>query len=109
LGSLGCNVFINEGKVTGLIDFERCLWGDELLEVGFRTYGYEKGFFDGYGISGLSKEQQIRAEWYDIYLFLISSLECDYRLYDSRWAYEWGSKMLLEWAEKMEKRLQKVD
>jgi Fructosamine-3-kinase len=91
------NVFVDEDKVTGLIDFERCLWADELMEVGFRTYGYEKAFFDGYGIKELSLEQAVRAEWYDIYLFLISGLECDYRLYDNRWAYEWGTKMLLEW------------
>lgn len=94
------NVFIDEGKVTGLIDFERCLWADELMEVGFRTFGYEKAFFDGYGISSLEKEQLKRAEWYDIYMFLISCLECDYRLYDNRWSYDWGTKMLLEMVEK---------
>jgi aminoglycoside phosphotransferase (APT) family kinase protein len=99
------NVFVDEDKVTGLIDFERCLWADELMEVGFRTYDYEKAFFDGYGITGLSLEQLVRAEWYDIYLFLILCLECDYRLYDSRWAYERGTKMLLEWVEKKELKL----
>lgn len=96
------NVFVEEGKVTGLIDFERCLWADELLEVGFRTHDYVKEFFDGYGITGLNAEQLTRAEWYDIYLFLILSLECDYRLYDNRWAYDWGTKMLQEWVEKKE-------
>jgi aminoglycoside phosphotransferase (APT) family kinase protein len=30
------NVFIADGKVTGVTDFERCMWADELLEVGFR-------------------------------------------------------------------------
>jgi fructosamine-3-kinase len=94
------NVFISEDKVTGLIDFERCLWADELMEVGFRTCWYEKAFFDGYGIVELNHNQFIRAEWYDIYLFLLFCLECDYRLYDNRWAYEYGTKMLLECVEK---------
>lgn len=98
------NVFVNEDKITGVIDFERCLWADELMEVGFRTYDQSKAFLSGYGITELSLEKIIRAEWYDIYLFLIMSLECDYRLYDSRWAYEWGTKMLLEWVEKKECR-----
>ena len=97
------NVFVNQGEITGLIDFERCLWADVLMEVGFRTYDYHKAFFDGYGLE-LDKDQQARAEWYDIYLFLISCLECDYRGYDNRWAYEWGTKMLQEWVEKKESR-----
>ena len=31
------NVFILNKRITGIIDFERCLWADELMEVGFRT------------------------------------------------------------------------
>ncbi len=94
------NVFIDEDKITGIIDFERCLWADELMEVGFRTCWCEKGFIEGYGFKELKPDQLIRAEWYDIYLFLICCLECDYRMYDNRGAYEFGTKMLLEWVEK---------
>lgn len=91
------NVFLENGNITGIIDFERCLWADALMEVGFRTYGYEKAFFDGYGIEKLTEAEKIRVKWYDIYLFLISCLECDYRQYDNRGAYEWGCDMLLKW------------
>lgn len=94
------NVFIEGDKVTGLIDFERCLWADAFMEVGFRTCWSEKAFLDGYGIVGFKPDQMIRIEWYDIYLFLTCCLECDYRLYDNRWAYEFGTKMLSEWVEK---------
>lgn len=31
------NIFVDDGKLTGLIDWERCLWGDSLMEVGFRS------------------------------------------------------------------------
>lgn len=96
------NVFIKHSTVIGIIDFERCLWADELMEVGFRTYGYEKAFFEGYGMEGLDQEQTIRAKWYDIYLFLLSSLECDYRGYDNRDAYNWGNDMLIKWIHGME-------
>ncbi len=96
------NVFVSEGEITGLIDFERCLWGDELLEIGFRTCWPGDAFFDGYGLGKLTAEQIRRSQWYDIYLFLISSLESDYRQYDDNGSYEWGSKMLLEWVEKIE-------
>ncbi len=94
------NVFIHEDKITGIIDFERCLWGDPLMEVGFRTCWYDKAFIEGYGFTELSPDQLTRAEWYDIYLFLLFCLECDYRMYDNRWAYEYGTKMLLEWVDK---------
>lgn len=102
------NVFIHEGKVTGIIDFERCLWADVLMEVGFRTCWNDKAFLRGYGIPELSPDQLKRAEWYDIYLFLIFCLECDYRLYDNRWAYEYGTKMLSEWAEKKKTNMNSI-
>lgn len=91
------NVFIADGKVEGIIDFERCLWADELMEVGFRTYGYKKAFFDGYGISKLSREEERRAKWYDIYVALIWCLESDYRGYENRDLYQWGCDMLKKW------------
>jgi fructosamine-3-kinase len=95
------NVFVKDGNITGLIDFERCMWADELLEVGFRTYGYDENFFRGYGITELTENQKRRAKWYDIYLFLICSLECDYRFYDTRDTYEWATGMLIQWVEEM--------
>lgn len=95
------NVFIKDKNIVGIIDFERCLWADELMEVGFRTYGYEQGFFDGYGIKELTTAQAKRAKWYDIYLFLIVSLECDYRKYDTMDSYHWACEMLEKWIQEL--------
>ena len=95
------NVFLKDNKVSGIIDFERCLWADELMEVGFRTYGFEQAFFDGYGMPALDEEQTYRAKWYDIYLFLINSLESDYRGYTDRGISRWGSEMLVKWVEEI--------
>ncbi len=97
------NVFIRDNKVTGLIDFERCLWADELMEVGFRTCWYNEAFQQGYGTKELSHSQMVRARWYDIYLFLISILECDYRKYETRDTYNWATQMLKKWISEMEK------
>lgn len=88
------NVFVKNGTVTGIIDFERCLWADELMEVGFRTSGYEESFYRGYGMELLSPEQKQRAKWYDVYLYLINCLECDYRMYETRDMYRWACGML---------------
>lgn len=89
------NVFVKDGIVTGIIDWERAIWGDPLLEVGFRTYAQDKEFVTGYGIS-LSKSQQRRALWYDIYLMLLVSLECEYRQYETMDMYHWASSVLGE-------------
>lgn len=96
------NVFVEGNKVTGLIDFERCLWGDELLEVGFRSYLYNENFFNGYGISKLSEDQKRRARWYDFYMFLIMVMEGEYRKYDDSGFKDWGTRMLKEWMAEME-------
>ena len=89
------NVFIHNGKISGIIDFERCLWADPLMEVGFRTYHCEPSFFEGYGIMKLHEEEKRRARWYDLYLFLIQCLEGDYRGYKDRGLYDWSKDMLL--------------
>lgn len=95
------NVFVENGRITGLIDFERCLWADPLMEVGFRTYGLFPPFLEGYGGKSLTKEEFRRAKWYDVYLFLIACLECDYRQYDTRDTYIWGTGMLRKWIQEL--------
>lgn len=98
------NIFVLDGKITGLIDFERCLWADELMEVGFRTYGYNEKFFQGYGIENLNDNEQIRAKWYDVYLFLICSIEGTYRNYETKDIYNWGTDMIKKWITEFEER-----
>lgn len=90
------NVFVENGQITGLIDFERCIWADELMEVGFRSYGYNEDFYRGYGIGELTQTQKIRVNWYDLYLFLINALECDYRHYEGREMYDWAKQKIVE-------------
>ncbi|SFR81655.1 Phosphotransferase enzyme family protein [Anaeromicropila populeti] len=90
------NIFVKNNRITGLIDFERCMWADVLMEVGFRTHDCDKSFLEGYGICELSKNQKIRAKWYDIYLFLIISLESDYRNYETRDPYFWATDRLIQ-------------
>ena len=95
------NIFVKDGKVTGIIDWERCIWGDPLLEVGFRCYDMNPNFLKGYGISSLNENQKRRALWYDIYLFLLQSLECEYRNYETMDFYDRAIKFLKEQFEKL--------
>lgn len=88
------NIFVKDGNITGLIDWERCIWGDPLLEVGFRTYSTNKDFLSGYGLTEQTAFQERRALWYDIYLLILMSLECEYRCYETDDIYQWATKLL---------------
>ena len=87
------NIFVKDGRITGIIDWERSLWGDPLMEVGFRTYSGRTSFLKGYNIV-LSPNQKRRALWYDIYLLLLMTLECEYRQYETQDVYNWAAQML---------------
>lgn len=88
------NVFIKNGRITRLIDFVRCLWADSLMEVGFRTDRQNKDFPDGYGIGEFTSGQTARIVWYDLYLYLISSLEYDYRKYPDNGILLWSREKI---------------
>lgn len=90
------NVFIKDKKISGIIDFERCIWGDPLLELGFRSYDRNADFFEGYGVLSLTKEEDRRARWYDVYQFLLMILESEYRKYETDDLYTWSKDMIVQ-------------
>lgn len=81
------NVFVKDGKVSGIIDFERCRWADPLMEYGFRSLGANKDFYRGYGVNEFTQKQSMRILWYDLYLHLVMTIECDYRQYEDDTQY----------------------
>ncbi len=87
------NIFVEpkSGRITGLIDFERALWGDPLMEFQYRTLEVSPAFESGYGAALLdSPTSRARRTLYNLYLYLIMVIECAYRHYDTddqdRWA-----------------------
>lgn len=88
------NIFVRDGMVTGIIDWERSLWGDPLMEVGFRTYSDNSSFLKGYNMDALTLNQKRRALWYDIYLLILVALECEYRKYETLDMYHWSTQLL---------------
>lgn len=97
------NIFLDKGKVMGLIDWERCLWGDPLMEVGFRSYSQSPDFLRGYGIGQLTEEEKRRVLWYDLYLLMIAAQEHVYRKYETADTYEWATTLLGEKYEELKK------
>lgn len=91
------NVFVNEGRITGLIDHERALWGDPLMEHFFSFFSNSTSFLDGYGVASPSVHSNTRERrmLYDLYLSLVLRIECAYRHYQEEHT-QWTISVLNE-------------
>lgn len=87
------NVFVQEDKISGIIDFERAIWGDPLMEYFFRAHCHNENFIKGYGLD-LRKEAPVRALLYDMYLYLIMVIETKYRNYSDDWQIHFATEKL---------------
>jgi aminoglycoside phosphotransferase (APT) family kinase protein len=91
------NVFVDPEtqRINGIVDFERALWGDPLMEVGFAFRGPQSAYAEGYGRGRgrpmfVDEQDTLRRCLYNVYLYAIMVIECIYRRYDNdgqeRWA-----------------------
>lgn len=93
------NVFVHDHVVTGLIDFERCLWGDPLIEINF--WNRPPGTIEGYGSDPMAEEGAVqRRTLYDLYFYLVMIIESKYRGYTEEHE-AWPRKQLDELLAKM--------
>ncbi|KTD88053.1 phosphotransferase family protein [Paenibacillus etheri] len=90
------NVFVREGRIVALIDWERALWGDPLMEYYFRYIENSEHYCRGYGNSFDSPNECARKKLYDLYIDLIYFIECYSRKYDSQGHLKWAHDNLLE-------------
>ena len=74
---------IENKKISGIIDFERALWADPLMEYYFSDFMNNKDFCAGYGINlnELDENSKIRRKLYNLYLYLVLKIECYYSNY----------------------------
>jgi aminoglycoside phosphotransferase (APT) family kinase protein len=87
------NVIVSDDRhIVGIIDCDRAMWGDPLIEVYFGKFFNHEYFSLGYGIDPIfDANMKIRRAIYDIYLDFIMVVESYYRGYDDnhkKWAYE---------------------
>jgi aminoglycoside phosphotransferase (APT) family kinase protein len=69
-------------QVTGLIDYERAMWADPLMEVNFVLKGNDDAFMAAYGTPLLAEEAgRTRRALYDLYLSTVMTVESTYRRY----------------------------
>lgn len=84
------NIFVKNKRLSGIIDFERALWGDVLMEHEFSSFGEPaEGFEEGYGKKTYSQGELQRRSLYRLYRYLCMIIECDYRHYEDDGQYNW--------------------
>lgn len=79
------NFFVKDGHVVGLIDFERALWAEPLMEAQFRAlaWGGVDEALRGYGKTEFTPDELRRCWLYTLHLALVMHVECFYRHYGS--------------------------
>ena len=88
------NVFVKDGHVSGIIDWERALWGEPFMDDRFRMHNRGKHFLEGFGQTSFSEDELIRLRWYDIILYLTMMIEVYYREFEDEGQYFWAKEML---------------
>lgn len=79
------NFFVKNGQITGIIDFERALWAEPLMEAQFREL-FGAGVthaMRGYGKTIFTFAEEQRKQLYSLHLALTMNIECYYRNYDT--------------------------
>lgn len=84
-------------QINGLIDFERVLWADPLIEVVFSNLNPDSPAAQGFGGNVLRTEPERRRRLlYNTYLYLIMVIEVYYRRYENDWQINWATERLKE-------------
>ena len=89
------NIFVKDGHINGIIDWERAMWGEPFMDDRFRRHTRNKDFLRGFGQEEFTAEEMSRILWYDILLYLTMMTEGAYREYEDDGLYQW-TKPLLE-------------
>ncbi|TVQ28292.1 MAG: aminoglycoside phosphotransferase family protein [Spirochaetaceae bacterium] len=95
------NIMVKDGRIEAIIDCDRALWGDPLMEHAFRSSARTfDAFFRGYeSAGGIDPTGATMRIWlYDLYLALVVAVECAFRGYEPghvQWANERLKDVLL--------------
>ena len=90
------NFFAKDGKITGIIDFERALWADPLMEAQFRPVFGDAitNSMRGYGKTSFTHEEEERCHLYTLHLALVMNTECYYRNYDTDFVLNYSKQLM---------------
>ena len=89
------NVFVEEDHVSGIIDWERVMWGEPFMDDRFRKHNRNNDFLEGFGKQEFTETESKRLRWYDIILYLTMMVEVFYREFEDKGQYYWSKEQLL--------------
>jgi aminoglycoside phosphotransferase (APT) family kinase protein len=93
------NVMVRDGAIVTIIDHERALYGDPLMEAGFAALdlpdlGDSTAFMRGYGREDLTPREQTRRRLYSLHLVVIMAIETVYRGHTTPTQYDWAREKI---------------
>lgn len=90
------NFLVKDGQICGIIDFERALWADPLMEAHFRQFGAGgiTNSMRGYGKTAFTVAEEERNHLYTLYLALVMNTECYYRNYDTDDVFHFSRQLM---------------
>lgn len=93
------NSMIRDGVIVAVLDHERAIYGDPLIEAGLTGldlpfFGDPKDFMEGFGLSNLTDNQSTRRRLYSLYLAVIMIVESKYRGHTDSRLYDFGRQQL---------------
>ena len=77
------NIFVQDGELCGIIDWERAMWGEPLMDDRFRRHTCPTAFLEGFGVQRFTPAETRRLAWYDLFLYLTMFTESFYRQYEN--------------------------
>lgn len=89
------NIFVSGNHVSGIIDWERAMWGEPFMDDRFRKHSRNDDFLEGFGLDSFSASDLRRIRWHDVILYLTMMIEVFYREFEDQGQYHWAKKMLL--------------
>ena len=95
------NIFVESRKITGIIDWERAMFSDPLMEDRFRTQKCSQDFLNGYSNRSFTHNENRRLLWYDIILFLSMMNEGSFRNYSDDSTYNYAMPLYKASLEKL--------
>lgn len=75
------NIFVQNGELSGVIDWERAMWADPFMDDRFRRHNRHPAFLSGYGQKDFPAAELRRIAWYDLCLYITMVTECFFRQY----------------------------
>ena len=75
------NIFVENGELCGVIDWERAMWGEPFMDDRFRRHMRNPAFLAGFGQTEFTPTEMRRIAWYDLFLYITMVVECFYRQY----------------------------